>query len=292
MHEELTRAFVEAADSRDDDALARAALVMARLEHRQLDPDAYLARLDLLGAEAGQRLVRLRAASARARVEALNRFLYEDLGFTGNERHYDDPRNSFLNDVIDRRTGIPITLAVVYIEVARRAGLHVEGVNFPGHFLMRCPSSRQPGPDTDDLLMDPFRGGSLMSEADCRRLLQMSLGDEAVFDRQLLVTAPKRQILIRMLVNLKHVYVKLRSFPQARLASDLLLALDPSALTELRDRGLLAYHMRDFSNALRDLEGYLELTSKTAPKDSSSREEHEQIWEHVKNLRRRVASFN
>src|SRR5262249_27404661 len=141
------------------------------------------------------------------------------------------------------------------------------------------------------------------SEIDCRQLLREYVGDETAFDRALLATATRQHIVVRMLVNLKRLYVRMRSFPQARAIADLLLAVDPSALSELRDRGLLAYHMEDFASALRDLEAYLRLMPRDTvpdeadPVDAESAEdepasESAQIWEHVKTLRRRVAGFN
>jgi regulator of sirC expression with transglutaminase-like and TPR domain len=160
------------------------------------------------------------------------------------------------------------------------------GVNFPGHFLLRC----QPDAQTV-IILDPFRGGTRLTEADCRHLLHRQMGDDVRFHRRLLRPATKRDILLRMLANLKHAYVHLRSFPQARAVTELLLALDPAAIVELRDRGLLAYHLNDFSAALRDLETYLQLSPRSEP-DEEGREELARIWEHVKALRRRVAGQN
>jgi regulator of sirC expression with transglutaminase-like and TPR domain len=286
--------------------LAPAALAIARIEYPTLDPAAYLGALDRMGAEAAARLAQARPGDAREAVRAFNEYLYDEQRFTGNREKYDDPRNNFLNEVIDRRTGIPITLAVVYMEVARRAGLTVDGVNFPGHFLLRVPEGRggRIAPEGGGfMIVDPFHGGAILSEVDCRELLRQHLGDEAAFDRALLRPAARHSIVIRMLVNLKRLYVRMRSFPQARFISDLLLAVDPSAIAELRDRGLLAYHLEDFAAALRDLEAYLRLaprhTSMPAepPASSPSGEEpldtyDAQIWEHVKTLRKRVAGFN
>lgn len=291
MRKDLVTEFTQAAASPDPD-LASAALLIARLEYPKLDAARYLARLDRMGDIARGRLAQARGASVDARVAALNQYLFEDEGFVGNRERYDDPRNSYLNEVLDRRTGIPITLALVYIEVARRADFEVEGVNFPGHFLLLCPRDPQGADALDPLIIDPFHGGALLSEHDCRRLLQRHVGEEAAFDPSLLAPATKQQILVRMLLNLKRLYVRMRSFPQARDVTELLLAADPSALTELRDRGLLAYHLNDFAAALRDLQTYLQLASASPQMDEGSREEHAQIWEHVKTLRRRVAALN
>jgi regulator of sirC expression with transglutaminase-like and TPR domain len=308
MREQFVRSFTHAALSPDPD-LAIAALMIARVEYPKLDAGPYLDQLDALGREA-----RLRVSAAPvlpseapprvdpdryARVMALNAYLFDELRFVGNESHYEDPRNSFLNEVLDRRTGIPITLALLYMEVARRAGLYVEGINFPGHFLLRCPA-RRGLPYSEDLIIDAFHGGALLSEDACRDLLlrhagadaELEIDDAAVFEAHLLRHATKPQILARMLLNLKRVYVRMHSFPQARDITELLLAVDPSALNELRDRGLLAYHLKDFPAALRDLQKYLQLSSTSGTLDEEEREEHAQIWEHVKTLRRRVASLN
>ena len=296
---QFVHSFTHAALSPDPD-LAIAALMIARIEYPKLDAGPYLDRLDTFGREAKRRVSDASVVAGEApprvdpegyaRVMALNDYLFRELRFVGNERQYKDPRNSFLNEVLDRRTGIPITLALLYIEVARRAGVYVEGINFPGHFLVRCPA-RRGSPYSQDLIIDAFHGGALLSEEACRELLRRHAGDEAVFEPHLFGHATKQQILARMLLNLKRVYVSMHSFPQARDATELLIAVDASAINELRDRGLLAYHLNDFSAALRDLQRYLQLSA-TSTIEQEERDEHEKIWEHVKTLRRRVASLN
>jgi regulator of sirC expression with transglutaminase-like and TPR domain len=286
--------------------LASAALAIARVEYPSLNPGPYVATLDRMGEEAAARLHHMGDDSLRA----FNEYLYDEQGFTGNRDRYDDPRNSFINEVLDRRTGIPISLAVVYLEVARRAGLQVDGVNFPGHFLLRARDATSSDARSDMVIIDPFHGGARLSEYDCRQLLRQHVGDEAAFDTTLLAPATRHDIVVRMLVNLKRLYVRMRSFPQARFISSLMIGIDPSAISELRDRGLLAYHLQDFPAALRDLEEYLRLAPKSSElgehdlvvdgEEGSENESHPeavlddatQIWEHVKSLRKRVASFN
>jgi regulator of sirC expression with transglutaminase-like and TPR domain len=298
MRKQFVGGFTHAALSPDPD-LATAALMIAGVEYPMLDAGVYLDRLDTLGREAALRVTAARSTpgdvppnvdpESYACIKALNDYLFDELHFVGNEAHYDDPRNSFLNQVLDRRTGIPITLALLYMEVARRAGVHVEGVNFPGHFLLRCPAPL--GQYTKDLIIDAFHGGALLSDEACLVLLRRHGGDDAGLGLHLRAHATKPQILARMLLNLKGTYVRMHSFPQARDVTDLLLAVNPSALTEIRDRGLLAFHLRDFSAALRDLQAYLQLAG-TAAVDECDHGEDDQIWEHVKTLRRQVASFN
>jgi regulator of sirC expression with transglutaminase-like and TPR domain len=174
--------------------------------------------------------------------------------------------------------------------VARRAGVRAEGVNFPGHFLVRCLQELHTDDPNDGLIVDPFHGGAILNEAECRQLLKPHMS-EAAFDPSLLARASRRQILVRMLINLKNLYVKMHSFPQARATTDALLALQPASLSDLRDRGLLAYHMNDFSRALRDLEEYLKV-ARLSDQDEDQKKETEQVWEHVKTLRRRVAQLN
>lgn len=280
------RAFLAAAAD-PDCSLASAALYLALIDHPHLEPAVHLAELDRLGAEARGRIDS--AAERRGRIEALCRFMYGELGFHGDRISYEDPRNSCLNEVLARRAGIPITLAIVLIEVGARAGLQLEGVNFPGHFLVRDPG-RVHTPGSRDILIDPFHAGIIISRADCLQLLRAHLGEDAALDPAMFATAGKREILLRMLLNLKRAYVRLRSFPQAREVTELLVALDPSGVSELRDRGLLSYHLHDFSPALRDLQTYLRLVD--TPVDEEARAEHAQIWEHVKTLRKRIASFN
>ena len=272
--------------------LATAALMVARLEYPRLDASRYLDQLDQMGAAARTRVGAVSAGEDPVRhIHALNAYLFEEQGFAGNQRHYEDPRNSFLNEVLDRRTGIPITLALVYMEVARRAGIVLEGVNFPGHFLLRLRQwtpGRAPG---TELIVDPFNGGAILSMLDCRRLLRKQGQHLATVEPLPLVGASKLQILIRMLVNLKRIYVMMRSFPQGLEVTELLLALNPSAMAELRDRGFLAYHLKDFSAALRDLEAYLRYVSR-GEDERRKNKEHAEILEHVKTLRWRVASLN
>ena len=293
-------AFGDAALSPDPD-LAVAALMIARVEYPELDVNRYLAQLDFIGDEACRRLSTAEPpadtphdvdADRYAKVTALNAYLFDELRFVGNEADYGDPRNSFLNEVIDRRTGIPITLSLVYMEVARRAGLPVEGVNFPGHFLLRCRAGRRTRAYAEDLIIDPFHGGALLSRDLLARQAGGDDGDENPSRLEsLLPRATKPQILSRMLANLKRVFVNMQSFPQARDIADMLLAVDPSAIGELRDRGLLAYNLKDFSGALRDLQDYLKLIPPGA-QDDDERQDRERIWEHVKTLRKRVASLN
>jgi len=287
----LADQIADAADRPGPD-LAGPAFLVARIEYPRLDHGPYLDRLEQMGDAAFHFVAKDPGHDGplAARIDAVNRYLFGELGFAGNREQFDDPRNSCLNEVMDRRKGIPITMALIYIEVARRAGIRSEGVNFPGHFLVRCLEDLHTDDPPEGLIVDPFHGGAILDEAEVRQLLEQHMS-EAAFDPSLLARATRRQILVRMLLNLKKLYVKMHSFPQARATADALLALQPSSLADLRDRGLLAYHMNDFSHALRDLEAYLKL-ARLSEQDEDQKRETEQVWEHVKTLRRRVAQLN
>jgi regulator of sirC expression with transglutaminase-like and TPR domain len=271
--------------------LASVALLLARLEYPGLDPAPYLDLLDRLGREARKRVGRVRGWSIRARVAALNGLIFNHERFAANRGSYDDFRNSYLNAVLERRLGIPITLALVYMEVAQRVDMDVQGVSFPGHFLMLVAG--EPRGDEDGLLLDPFAAGAEMDLADCGRLLAADLGqssDDQPLDPALLRPCTRRHMVGRMLNNLKRTYLEQHSYGRARRVTDLLLAVEPSMLSELRDRGLLAYHLDDCAAALRDLEDYHRLRGwKAEPPDQ---EERDQILDHIKTLRRRLAGWN
>ncbi len=299
MTPDQVRDFVTLAVRPGEDDLAEAALHLARLEYPGLRVAEPLDQLERL-AERARAAVQASVVpgDVLGHVQQLGQFLFDGEGFTGNLGDYEDPRNSFLNDVLARRTGIPITLSIIYMHVGRRLGLWLEGVNFPGHFLVRCKGLLGDATPSEDVILDPFHGGIVLTERDCARLLARHAGEGARFDRALLAPAFKLQVLVRMLVNLKRAYVRMRTFSRARDVSDLLLALDPASLTELRDRGLLSYQLGQFGAALADLERYLALTARQPRPDegdgdtSDEKEEFEAVWEHVKNLRRRVASLN
>jgi regulator of sirC expression with transglutaminase-like and TPR domain len=198
---------------------------------------------------------------AEDKVLALNQFLFEDLGFVGNTREYYDPRNSYLNDVIDRKTGIPITIAVVYMEIGRRIGLPLAGVSFPGHFLVRLKLR------SGTLVLDPFSGGTPLTEPELRERLRRVIPDGATDDvpvaelplDQFLEPATNRQILARVLRNLKGIYHREAPNPERLLdVLNRMLLVTPDASAELRDRGFLYQRLECYRAALKDLTDYAE----------------------------------
>ena len=233
--------------------LGQAALLIARQEYPDLEVGRYLSLLDDMGAEVRRRL--RGGEGPMSRIGHLNRYLFDDLGFRGNVEAYDDPRNSFLNDVLDRRVGIPISLSTVYLEVGRRCGCPLDGVSFPGHFLVRW---RDPGGQAGEILLDPFHRGRVLTEEECRLRLLEQFGGRLPFRREFLRRARTREILERTLVNLKRLYEKEQDFHRALMVQDSLLCLAPGEPERLRDRGLLYFRLACFGQARADLEGYLE----------------------------------
>jgi regulator of sirC expression with transglutaminase-like and TPR domain len=236
--------------------LTRGALAIARLEYPDLDEAHWEAQLAQLAERAAPNLAA--ADSPPGRVARLSEYLYGEAGFRGNRADYYDLRNSFLNDVIERRTGIPITLGLVYIDVAARLGLDVRGVGFPGHFLVKCI-------DSAPIVVDPF-SGDILTSADCERLYHSALGADTPFDPRALDESPKRQILARVLGNLKQIHLARGEFARALACVDRILVLRPDDPGELRDRGLLYARLECFRAAADDLERFLAL----APDDPTA----------------------
>ena len=243
--------FAEIADLPNERIdLAEAALWIAAEEQPGLDPAPWLARLDDMAACLRPRLEPV--PDELGRVGLLAGFLADEVGLRGNAEDYYDPRNSLLNEVLARGLGIPITLALVYMEVGRRAGVPLDGVGFPGHFLLRhslCPR----------LLFDPFERGRLLTEEDCRAMLDRLSGGTVAFDSRLLKPASPRHILIRMLNNLRRIYLHRGEFLRTIGALDRVLLLDPDDVGARRDRGLLSLRWGDPARGIADLECYLVL---------------------------------
>ena len=249
--EARARLALLAAGEEADLDLARAALYLAAEEYPTLDPDAYVARLDAMAADAAA--LPLETAPPLGRLLALNRYLFAEQGFTGNAYHYYDPRNSFLNDVLDRHTGIPITLSVVYLEIGWRLELPLAGVGMPGHFLVGYY------PEDEPRYVDAFNQGRLLSRDECAARLQEQFGSGFVFHDEHLAPVSKRQILTRMLANLKQIYLQCQDLDRALAAVERILLLNPDQPGEVRDRGLLHYRRGALRDAHADLERYLQL---------------------------------
>jgi len=229
--------------------LAEAALWIAAEEYPALDVPTWLRRLDAMGCRAAERITP--GLDVDASAAALNRLLFVEEGFRGNTEDYYDPRNSFLNDVLERRVGIPITLSVVYIEVAARARVTVRGIGLPGHFVIRIERHGA------TRLLDPFNGGQTLSEADCQLLMQRVYRAEVPLDPEYLRPVTTGEILVRMLRNLKGAYMALGDWPRALAAVDRILTFAPDELGEIRDRGGIHEKLGQARAAIRDWETFL-----------------------------------
>jgi len=230
--------------------LAKAALYIAQEEYPSLDPAEYLNALDAMADEVQERLPTERYPLRI--IQTINRYLYDDLGFAGNSDDYYDPRNSFLNDVIERRTGIPITLSLVYLEITKRLDFPMVGIGMPGHFLIR------PEFEAVGIFVDAFNRGEILFEQDCQeRLAQIYQQPISEIPPAFLEAVNHKRFLTRMLTNLKMIYLNRRELHKSLAAVERILLLFPDAPIELRDRGLLCYELGRFVQASQDLESYL-----------------------------------
>lgn len=237
--------------------LARACLMIAQDAYPALDIERYIAAIDGLALRLHSRLPV--AGGAEEKVIALNQFLFEELGYCGNTDDYYDPRNSYLNEVIDRKTGIPITLAILYMELGRRVGLALEGVSFPGHFLVRLQLRG------GTLMLDPFSGGAPVSEPELRQRLKRVIPEGAAPGvsvaqlplEQFLEPAMPRQILGRLLRNLKGIYREAEKPERMLEVLNRMLVVYPGAAGELRERGYVYQRLECWRPALQDLTDYL-----------------------------------
>ncbi len=264
---------------RQNFSLAEACLLIAQDAYPDLDVAHYLERIDALAATVKSRLAG--DAFAEQKVVVLNRYLFNELGYAGNVDDYYNPRNSYLNQVLERRTGIPITLSILYMEVGLRIGLRLQGVSFPGHFLVKLRVSG------GHLVLDPFCGGAAQSESDLRaRLAQVLQPDEAnkVPLARMLETASERQILARLLRNLKGIYRQSDEAQNTLVVAQRMVLVAPHAAEEVRDRGLAYYRLDCFRAALADLQDYLQRRP-DAP-------DAEEITEKVAALRLACARLN
>jgi regulator of sirC expression with transglutaminase-like and TPR domain len=265
--------------SQDDDRipLAEAALTIARVEYPGLRFAEYIDSLEQFARKVKQHLPEI--ATAHETIAAINSVLFDEEGFRGNRDDYYDPKNSFLNDVIDRRLGIPITLALVYMEVGRRVGFPLFGVGMPGHFLLKHYDQ-----DGSETVIDAFNRGRIMTSEDCQQRLNDIYDGQVALESKFLVPVTPRQMLTRMLNNLKGIYIATRDLKRALAVVDLVLAIYPRSPEDVRQRAGLRYGVGQLRGAAEDLETYL----KMAPDSSDAGE----IRQTALAIRRQLASMN
>jgi len=256
--------------------LARAALLIAAESDPDVDVEGELGILEGWAQELGRRIDP--SWNNLQRLARLRAFVFEELGFRGDRQDYFSPSNSLLHQVLRRRLGIPLTLGIVMLELGWRIGIPFEGVGFPGHFLVRLAGEPR------DLLLDPYRRGMSVHEEDCRKMLLDTTGGKMAFNDRLIASVGKRQMIARLLNNLKGAYLRAGQDALALAAVDRLLVLDPHDTDEMRDRGLLLYRLNQWAKALDCLRAYLE-ASPSAP-------DRPAIERHAAVLRQLLASLN
>ncbi len=257
-----------------DFRLAEGALLMAQEEYPAMDISAYVSRLDAM-AETIKVQLGLELDPVRI-VKGINAYLFEEQGFRGNQEDYDDPRNSFLNEVLERRLGIPITLSVIYIEIGRLVGLPIAGVGMPSHFIVQYTAQPEP------FWIDPFAGGNVLTREECILLLQHIFKDRLPWNDAYLAPIGDHDILRRMLNNLKKIYAERGEYRRTLSVIERLLLFNPEQPLEIRDRGWVHYQLGHLQAALHDLQRYLELFPE-AP-------EAETITRHIAALRQQLES--
>ena len=249
--ETIRKKFSSLAELPDEEIdLVGAALLIARVSYPRLDEAVYRQYLSELTGRLRSRLNKTDRPVAM--IEKLNRILFEEEGFRGNRHNYFDPDNSFINRVVDRKLGIPITLSLIYTEVGKKAGMNLSGIALPVHFITALFH------ESGRTLIDPFKQGEILSEEECRTMVRRRLGEESAFDTRQLNPARPKEILIRMLRNLKAIYLQTHNDMKAFQMLHCILTLDPGSTAELRERGLLYEALGNTDRAAEDLERYLE----------------------------------
>jgi regulator of sirC expression with transglutaminase-like and TPR domain len=263
--------FVRLAQSPDHEIdLAKAALLIAATEYPGLDIGYQLDLIDSLAAAASRRFGTDREPLSC--INILSEYLFDEVGFRGNQENYHDPRNSFLNEVLSRRLGIPITLSLICIEVGKRLDIPLIGIGMPGHFLIRHR-------DAEDLFIDPFYGGILLSEEECAQRLWEITRNSLHWNPRFLSPVSNREFIARMLRNLKGVYLEQPDYSRALAIIDRLIVLQPEVAHERRDRGAVHYQLGHYPEALVDLQGYLSSTQSGPDAASVQR-----LVSHIKDL--------
>ena len=273
---EARRRLAELLAAHETFDLVDAALLVALEEYPELELDRERRRIEEI-AEAGAARVQS-LENPFARLDGLRVYLFEELGFRGNQEEYEDPRNCYLNEVLDRRVGIPLTLSVLLMEVARKAGFEARGIGLPGHYVSRLTYSGRA------LLVDAFHGGHVITPEDCRELVIRATGRPSLYRPELLEGASTRTTLCRLLLNLKRIYLAREDYTRALSAVERLLLVAPDDPRELRDRGFLQAYLGRPVAAVADLEAYLALAPSAPDADT--------VRGRLAWLRRRMSEIN
>lgn len=276
----LVQRFSDVVGAGSDDEkidLVRGALLIAETEYPDLRPELYIRKIEELAVRAESLLPE--SPNAAQTFQVLNRVLFAEEQLRGNTEDYYDPRNSFLNEVLERKLGIPITLAVIYMEVARRIGFPLFGVGMPGHFLLKHYDV-----DGRQTLIDCFESGKILSASDCQHRLNEIYSGQLTLQPNFLGAIPRRQILMRMLNNLRSVYLTRRNFRKALQMVDLILAIYPRSPEDVKQRAVLLHGLGAASPALEDFDLYLKMSPEASDAD--------EIRQIILSIRRKLATLN
>jgi regulator of sirC expression with transglutaminase-like and TPR domain len=254
--------------------LDRAVLYLAGEDYPALEAEDYLQRLASLASEVLKKVGD--TTDQRGLMLALNHYLFDELGFTGNAADYYNPDNSYLNRVLETRMGIPITLSVLYLEVGRRLGLVCHGVGLPGHFVV--------GLDILGLYLDPFHAGQLMSATDCRLLLQDMFGDRLPWREEFLRPYSKHEILLRMLTNLSQIFMQAEEYARAVSVIQRMTLINPAMPSLYKEMSWCHLQLKEYRLAIGDLETYLQ--REEAPQDA------EEVQHQIQVLRSMLSQLN
>jgi regulator of sirC expression with transglutaminase-like and TPR domain len=271
-------AFFQLAQLEDNQIqLAEGALLIARDVYPHLKIDVYLRQLDQMAAELRKRIPE--KADSSEQINHLNHYLFEEQGFKGNRDDYYNPRNSYLNDVLERKLGIPITLSIVYMEVGKRIGLPLVGIGFPGHFLVKHKGRYL------DTFIDPYEDGQILSEERFLERLEQSFGQPVQMQSHFLLEATNKQILARVLRNLKQTYYRQKEYEKAVSAGEKIIWLEPDSAQDYRDLGYLYYQVKANGQSLHAFKEYLRLAGDAAP-------DREDIVKNIHTIKKQLAMWN
>lgn len=260
-------------------SLTRAAAILARIEYPRVDVDKCDEQIKGFAHVISDRLAEqsFNPATPFGTIDVINRLMFDEVGFRGNESDYYDPRNSFLNDVLERRTGIPISLSVIYLEVARHLGLPVYGVGLPAHFVVKYDDGKWCH------FIDVFARGRVLDKNGCRELVRRS-GSNVELTESMFAPISKRRIVERMLNNLRGTYIHRRQYRKAAAVLDLLLVINPNSAEDIRQRAWLRSETKQSTLAIEDLERYLKLCPKADAAD--------ELREWITQARRELVNLN
>ena len=218
------------------------------LEHHDLDISKYVEKINDIGNSLSMKISGIKNPTYL--ISMLNEYLFDELGFRGAEEDYYDPGNSFLNVVFDKKTGIPITLSIIYAEIAKNIGLDLQIVGFPGHVIVKYKN---------EIILDPFYRGRLLTIDNLEEILDRNFGDGVEFIPEYLNEATTEQLLTRLLRNLKNAYTQSYAYDNAMKCTDMILGIQPESPEEIRDKGILEERLLRYDKALPLLNKYLEL---------------------------------